>query len=106
VVAVAGIARPKEFFAMLRAAGYRLVDTFEFADHHRFTRSDVDRIHAAVQAAGAACVVTTEKDLVRLEPLGPLPFECQAIPLTLSIEGWDDLAALLAHAIARRREAT
>jgi tetraacyldisaccharide 4'-kinase len=106
VVAVAGIARPKEFFAMLRAAGYRVVDTFEFADHHRFTRSDVDRIHAAVQAAGAACVVTTEKDLVRLEPLEPLPFECQAIPLTLSIEGWDDLAALLAHAIARRREAT
>ncbi len=106
VVAVAGIARPKEFFAMLRAAGYRVVDTFEFADHHRFTRSDVDRIHAAVQAAGAATpVVTTEKDFVRLEPLAPWPFECQAIPLSLSLEGWDDLAALLTQAIARRREA-
>jgi tetraacyldisaccharide 4'-kinase len=106
VVAVAGIAQPKEFFAMLRAAGYRVVDTFEFADHHRFTRSDVDRIHAAVQAAGAATpVVTTEKDFVRLEPLAPWPFECQAIPLSLSLEGWDDLAALLTQAIARRREA-
>ena len=106
VVAVAGIARPKEFFAMLRAAGYRVVDTFEFADHHRFTRSDVDRINAAVQAAGAATpVVTTEKDFVRLEPLAPWPFECQAIPLSLSLEGWDDLAALLTQAIARRREA-
>jgi tetraacyldisaccharide 4'-kinase len=106
VVAVAGTARPEEFFAMLRASGYRVADALRFADHHRFSRADVARIHAAVQTAGPATqVVTTEKDLVRLEPLAPWPFDCQAVPLSLSLEGWDDLVALLTQAIARRREA-
>ena len=105
VVAVAGIARPDEFFEMLRAAGYRVADAMGFADHHRFTQADVNRIYAAVQRSSAARVVTTEKDFVRLERFSPLPFECQAIPLTLSLEGWDALATLLAGAIARRREA-
>ena len=105
VVAVAGIARPDEFFEMLRAAGYRVADAMGFADHHRFTQADVNRIYAAVQRSSAARVVTTEKDFVRLERFSPLPFECQAIALTLSLEGWDALATLLAGAIARRREA-
>ncbi len=90
---------------MLRAAGYRVADAMGFADHHRFTQADLDRIHATVQRSSAARVVTTEKDLVRLERFSPLPFECQAIPLTLSLEGWDALATLLAGAITRRREA-
>ena len=104
-VAVAGIARPDEFFEMLRASGYQVADAVGFPDHHRFTPADVTRIEAALQRTGAARVVTTEKDLVRLEHQAPLPFECQAIPLTLSLEGWDALGSLLAHAIARRREA-
>jgi tetraacyldisaccharide 4'-kinase len=105
VVAIAGIARPDEFFDMLRTSGYQVADALGFPDHHRFTRADVTRIEAALQRTGAARAVTTEKDLVRLEHQAPLPFECQAIPLTLSLEGWDALGSLLAHAIARRREA-
>ena len=104
-VAVAGIARPDEFFDMLRTSGYQVADALGFPDHHRFTRADVTRIEAALQRTGAARVVTTEKDLVRLGHQAPLPFACQAIPLTLSLEGWDALGSLLAHAIARRREA-
>jgi tetraacyldisaccharide 4'-kinase len=104
VVAVAGIARPDEFFALLRAGGYRLTETLKFPDHHRFTRSDVDRIAAAARGAGDASVVTTEKDFVRLEPLAPLPFECRAIPMTLSLDGWENLVAIVTQAIARQRD--
>jgi len=104
VVAVAGIASPDGFFKMLRTSGYRLAESLSFRDHHPYTRSDVARINAAVQAAGGAPVVTTEKDYVRLEPLAPWPFECHATPMTLSIDGWDDVVAFTAQAIARRRE--
>ena len=39
--------------------------------------------------------MTTEKDAVRLEPLAPLPFDAGDADERSSLEGWDDLAALL-----------
>lgn len=64
VVAFAGIARPEGFFASLRAAGLDVRQTFGFRDHHRFTPAELRSLAQA--AAGAAAIVTTEKDLVRL----------------------------------------
>ena len=104
VVAVAGIAWPDEFFQMLRSSGYNVVDAIGFADHHRFTASDVQRIDAALKRSGAARVLTNEKDFVRLEQLR-LPFACTPVPLTLTLDGWEALASLLTQAMARRRGA-
>ena len=44
VFAVAGIARPERFFADLTAAGWQVVGTMSFRDHHRFDARDVERI--------------------------------------------------------------
>lgn len=103
VFAVAGIARPERFFNDLRAVGYRIAGQLEFRDHHRFTEADVARITAAARACGAAAVVTTEKDAVRLEPLRlpDLPF--LAIPLDTSIEPSDALASWLFERLATAR---
>jgi tetraacyldisaccharide 4'-kinase len=87
---------------MLREAGYSVAATLAFPDHHRYGRRDVARVAAA---AGAGAVVTTQKDLVRLEALGPLPFACRAVPLLLELDGWETLTASLDHALARAREA-
>jgi tetraacyldisaccharide-1-P 4'-kinase len=43
-----------------------------FRDHHRFDAADLARVRAAVDAAGAAGAVTTEKDWMRLLPFRPL----------------------------------
>lgn len=69
VFAVAGVARPARFFDALAARGLDVVGRAVFRDHHWFTARDVARIEAEAAAAGAQAVVTTEKDLMRLEPL-------------------------------------
>jgi tetraacyldisaccharide 4'-kinase len=85
VFAVAGVARPERFFDDLRAAGWRVAGALSFADHHRFTRADVDRIQSQANAAGAAIVLTTAKDAVRLEPLDP-GARFAPVPLTARVE--------------------
>jgi tetraacyldisaccharide 4'-kinase len=102
-IAVAGIAKPEQFFGMLRDAGYVLAGTIAFPDHHRFAAKDLTRIRADLERTGASGVVTTEKDFVRFEAAGPLPFPIVAVPMALAIEGWDRLGASLMAAIARRR---
>ncbi len=104
VVAVAGIARPEQFFEMLRGEGYQVAAAIGFPDHHRYGAADVARVAAAVRAAGAAAVVTTEKDAVRWDALGTLPFACVAVPLELAIDDWSVMTALVEQALRRARE--
>jgi tetraacyldisaccharide 4'-kinase len=85
-VAAAGIARPRGFFDDLRAAGLDVVSELTWPDHHRFTARDVERMRAAVAGSGAHAVVTTEKDMVRLLPLRPLPFPLAWQGLDVRIE--------------------
>jgi len=91
VFAFAGIARPERFFADLTSAGWNVVGTKSFGDHHRFSARDVSRVAAAAKKAGAAIVLTTEKDAVRLPavvstspsfPIMPLA----AVPLVSTVE--------------------
>jgi tetraacyldisaccharide 4'-kinase len=104
IVAVAGIAQPAQFFRMLTEAGYEIVRTLAFPDHHPYGRRDVERVADAVRSTSAATVVTTEKDMVRLMPLAPLPVACFAVPMTLAIDEAQALAAAVDAALARRRE--
>jgi tetraacyldisaccharide 4'-kinase len=104
VLAVAGIARPEQFFEMLRVAGYQVAQTLAFADHHRYRLNDLARIAAAARDAGVEAVVTTQKDAVRFEPLAPLPFMLRSIPMSLVIDQWDALAASVEEAVRRTRE--
>jgi len=63
IVAVAGIARPGRFFAMLRAHGIDIVEQ-PLADHADFA--------TLPWPVGATDVVVTEKDAVKLTPTRPL----------------------------------
>ena len=86
VLGVAGIARPERFFASLREAGWVVAAELAFADHHRYSASDVERIVGAARASRSVLVLTTEKDLMRLLPHRPFPIPLAAVPLRLSIE--------------------
>jgi tetraacyldisaccharide 4'-kinase len=89
VFAVAAIAQPERFFTDVAGAGWHLVGSMGFRDHHYFTQSDIRRIDKAARAAAAAIILTTEKDAVRLEmcDLTGLPFA--AVPLIVGIEPAD-----------------
>ena len=65
VFAFAGIGDPARFFRTLRANGIDVAMSKAFADHHAFSRGEIDEL--ITQAANnGLTLVTTEKDLVRL----------------------------------------
>jgi tetraacyldisaccharide 4'-kinase len=70
VVAVSGLANASGFYRMLRELDADLVGVLEYPDHHVYTTADWQSIVAA--GRGGAVLVTTEKDLVKLERF---PFE-------------------------------
>lgn len=95
VVAVAAVANPERFFAALEAEGWALVGRLAFADHHRFTSADMSGIAGAMRDARADLVLTTEKDIVRMEPLGPLPVPVAWVPMRVGVEPAEEFSAWL-----------
>ena len=95
LLAVAGIARPERFFDDLRVAGFQLAGSIAFGDHHVFKPADIDRIAAAAHRSGAAAVVTTEKDAVRLAGMNLSAIPFAAVPLQARIEPADRFATWL-----------
>ena len=95
VAVFCGIARPKQFFAGLEAAGLRLAARTAFPDHHSYNARDLNRLLATARAAGAATLVTTEKDRVRLGKLAStLPASMPLTTARLRIEIEDQDAAV------------
>jgi tetraacyldisaccharide 4'-kinase len=104
VFAVAGIAVPGRFVADLRAAGVNVAGTMTFRDHHDYSRRDLAGIVAAARAAGAAAIVTTEKDLVRLLRYRPFAMPIAAVPLTIEPDPLEAFGTWLAGSIAAARD--
>ena len=70
VLAFAGIGAPERFLATLAGLGSIVVDTMIFPDHHTF--SETEAYDLLDRAAGTGMtLVTTEKDLVRLDRTKP-----------------------------------
>lgn len=90
-VAFCGIARPEQFFSGLEAAGVRVAARFAFPDHHGYTAGDLKRVESAAQEAGAAALLTTEKDRARLGAMA-VSLPVQTVPLRTEIE--DEAAAV------------
>lgn len=83
----------------------------EFADHHPLSEAEARGV-MALAAQHSATIITTEKDLARLEgaegACGALREAAVALPIRQTFEAGDDarLQALVLAAIERRREAT
>lgn len=88
VVAFAGIGRPEKFFATLTEASARVVAAVPFPDHHRYSKSEVERVLGRA-AHLEAVAVTTAKDAVRLPPA--LRSRVKVVGVSLA---WDDVASL------------
>jgi tetraacyldisaccharide 4'-kinase len=103
VVALAGLGQPEQFFGGLRQAGWDVAATRVFPDHHWFTPADLADAARAVAAGGAWGVITTDKDAVRLEPLGPLPCAVARVPLSLDLPRFDVLTGAIRAVLAHHR---
>ena len=96
IVAVAGIARPERFFAMLRASGLDIVE-LPLADHADFA--------VLPWPAGSGDVIVTEKDAVKLPPERALGAQVWVARLDFAPDAAFDAAllALLPPAFANDR---
>jgi tetraacyldisaccharide 4'-kinase len=100
VVAVAGIAEPVRFFDDLRADGWRIADTLAFRDHHLYTRRNLADMEVSARQHGAARIVTTEKDYVRLLPFRPFTVPIVYIPILIEPHPLDEFRAWITRELA------
>lgn len=68
IAVFSGIASPESFEDMLRGFGAEIRYNRRFLDHHRFTRSEIEKLYSQAFEAKLDMIVTTEKDAVRLFP--------------------------------------
>jgi tetraacyldisaccharide 4'-kinase len=83
-ISVCGIANPAEFAATLRDLGLAPEERIELADHRRYGERELRRIRVAAERAGAAFVLTTEKDAVKLA--GRLELPVLTVRLAVEVE--------------------
>jgi tetraacyldisaccharide 4'-kinase len=95
IVAVTGVARPDGFYALLRRWEAEIAEVFEFPDHHSYTNEDWQRIARVGHAADL--IVTTEKDLVKLEAYPFATGKLVALRIAPQVERAEELiSAILA----------
>jgi tetraacyldisaccharide 4'-kinase len=105
VLAFAGIGDPDRFFRTLGGHGVEVVSRRAFADHHPFTRDEIQPLLAQAKLDGLT-VVTTEKDLARLGLGAKLPPWAQGIvpfPVKLEFESAPTLRTLVSDRLFRAR---
>jgi tetraacyldisaccharide 4'-kinase len=104
-VVFCGIARPKNFVAQLRTAGFEPVAEAVYRDHHAYTDQDIRDLLDLRQRSEANGFVTTEKDAVNLggylAALSPLAVVPVKMELTDAANAVDTMLARIAE---RRRE--
>ncbi len=74
VVAMSGIGNPTAFEAGL-VAGYDVVGTLRYADHHPYRTRDLRDMRHELERHPHAAIVTTEKDAVKFGSGGKIPAE-------------------------------
>lgn len=66
VAAFCGLGNPQAFFADVRRWGFNLVAEDAFPDHHVYTGEEIQQLVAGARKKGAAGLLTTQKDAVKI----------------------------------------
>ncbi len=85
VFAFCGIATPESFEKFLRDLGALLVGRERYLDHYRYTPEDLEELYDTAEREGAECLVTTEKDSVRISDPGGSPIPVYYLRLEIEI---------------------
>ena len=106
VVAFVGIGNPQAFVTTLTRLGAEIVALLVFPDHHPYTQEDWQTIVTTADKQQAVCLVTTEKDAVRLAPSWQASVPVYTLRIGVTFAASDalfsyQLQALMHHADAR-----
>ena len=93
--ALSAIAAPASFEDALKKLGAKIEISKHYADHHRFSRSDINNFAGRCIRRDLAAIITTEKDSVRLPRLEkldvPVYFFRVEIEILTGHESWRHL---------------
>lgn len=103
VYAYSGIGNPRKFERTLMELGCNVVGFQSFPDHHNFTDAELDHVMKLASQLDAV-PVTTEKDLVRIEP--DRRDQVRAISVRLTFERPEQLDQLLSPVLTASTDAT
>lgn len=99
--ALSAIASPESFEGGLRRLGVELELTQSFADHHRYSRRELERFIKRCERRNLTCILTTEKDAVRmphlLEQSIPIYYLRIEIEILHGKEHWEQLINQIIH---------
>jgi tetraacyldisaccharide 4'-kinase len=86
ILALSGIANSNYFSSLLRKCGVEIVREAVFPDHHLYTVKDLSSIEE--KGKGVDCIVTTEKDMVKLKKMKIDHLPLRALRIELKI--WEE----------------
>ncbi len=85
VIAFSGLAGNNDFRRTVENLKCDLIDFFEFPDHHKYTKTDLQTIMQSSINAQAEFILTTEKDYVRISGKTSWPVELVVVGIELSL---------------------
>jgi len=92
-----GIGNPEQFRRMVTAFGVQVVDELVFRDHEAYSPSRVAEIYRRVERSRPDVVLTTEKDLIKVQSNWSVPIPLFAVGLELEfLDGESRLERVLA----------
>lgn len=89
IYAFCGIARPESFFQLLLDCESNIIKTRTFPDHHWYSSKDLAILEQDFARSGADLLVTTAKDLVKLDL--PSSLRSNALAVELETEWIDEI---------------
>lgn len=108
IFSVAGIASPASFDTSLEDLGATILGRHHFADHHRFSKEEVEELVQEAASLGASMLVTTEKDAVRMPSLDSLAVPIYFLRIEIHfISGQDEFercVAFITHAHSEKNK--
>ena len=82
-VLFSGIGDPDSFSKIVSLLGINNISSIKFRDHQHYSNADLDKIHTKFIASRADIILTTEKDLLKInKPEWPL----YSIPISIEID--------------------
>lgn len=98
---LSAIASPESFEQGLRRMGVSLELSQSYADHHRYSKRELDRFIKRCERRGVSCILTTEKDAVRMPRMMNQEIPIRYLRIEIEIlkgeEHWNRMLEQLAH---------
>ena len=84
-IALSAVGDPQGFIRTLESVGVNVVEHIAFVDHHEYMQADINRIAERLNKTAAEIIITTEKDMVKLQRLNLSKLKIYSLRVAFSL---------------------